>query len=98
MLILRKILCPAGVSIRTPVYLLFRSVPDRWVVGQKTKQRALVLLFGRPKGAKWLETTTTAARKTLNGLTSGQEYEFRVVAMGTNEVRNYSNVISSFEL
>ena len=49
-------------------------------------------------GTEWLDETTTAAKKMLKGLTSGLEYDFRVVAIGANEARNYSDIISSFVL
>ena len=46
----------------------------------------------------WTVTTSTRSRTLITELESGKEYVFRVVALGTNPMRNYSDEITSFVL
>lgn len=51
-----------------------------------------------PVGGTQLKTQITKASLNLSGLTSGTQYQFSVVALGTNPVRNNSGIITSFVL
>jgi hypothetical protein len=46
----------------------------------------------------WIITTETKSKLLLTGLNSGQEYTFRVVPVGSSDIREYSDEISSFVL
>lgn len=47
---------------------------------------------------EWIQKTSTKAKILLLGLESGKEYNFRIVPIGTSDVREYSDEISSFVL
>lgn len=51
-----------------------------------------------PGAIVWTIKTVTKAKILLTGLESGQEYIFRVVPIGTSDVREYSDEIRSFVL
>ena len=44
----------------------------------------------------WKDFSTTKARILFEDLESGKEYEMKVVAVGSNPVRNFSKVVTSF--
>ncbi|ANI88698.1 hypothetical protein A9P82_04990 [Arachidicoccus ginsenosidimutans] len=46
----------------------------------------------------WMEIHTTKAKTAVEGLTSGQQYSFRVTALGTNPAQNWSDEVKSFVL
>lgn len=47
----------------------------------------------------WTEVKTTKSSVTIEGLQSGQQYTFRVVALGKNQqVKNYSHTVTSYIL
>jgi hypothetical protein len=48
--------------------------------------------------ASWIEKTSSKRSITITGLISGKEYEGRVVAIGTDPSRIYSDVVTSFVL
>lgn len=46
----------------------------------------------------WQTKTTTASRTTIGGLTSGKKYNFKLVAIGSDPSRIWSDVVSTFVL
>jgi hypothetical protein len=46
----------------------------------------------------WIITTETKSKLLLTGLNSGQEYTFRVVPVGSSDIREYSDEVNSFVL
>jgi len=46
----------------------------------------------------WVISTETKSRLLLTGLNSGQEYKFRVVPVGSSNIREYSDEVGSFVL
>lgn len=49
-------------------------------------------------GTSWERVDSTKHRVTITGLNSGQQYAFRVYALGTNPQRNWSAEVNSYVL
>jgi hypothetical protein len=47
---------------------------------------------------EWNKKVTTASRTTIEGLNSGKKYHFRVVAIGADPSRVYSDIVSTYIL
>jgi hypothetical protein len=54
--------------------------------------------YKQTAASEWINEMSTKTKLMLTGLESGKQYDFRVLPIGTSDIREYSDEISSFVL